>query len=141
MADRHLYRRTLAGFVPFNDDAQDQFGKCKLGDVVELKPTKVRNGKFHRLFFAMLKLIAENSNPEVTPRQALFFAKVAADCGEWVKDTRGQAHFIEGSIAFGAMDQNAFDAFVKAAIPPLVARFMRGTAPEALVNEAMEIAA
>ena len=141
MSDRHLYRRTLAGYVPFNDAAQDQFAKCKLGDVVELKPTRVRNGKFHRLFFAMLKLISENSNPEITPEMALYLAKVGAGCGHWIHTPGGKDLFCPGSISFASMDQDAFDAFVKAAIPPLVARFMRGTAPEILINEAMELAA
>lgn len=31
--------------------------------------------------------------------------------------------------------------FVQTAIPPLVGRFMRGTAPEVLINEAMSLAA
>ena len=119
MADRHLYRRTLAGYVPFNDEAQDQFAKCKLGDVVELKPTRVRNGKFHRLFFA----------------------KVGSNTGEWVTGPDGRSWFVPGSISFASMDQVAFDAFVKSAIPPLVIRFMRGTAPDSVINEAMELAA
>lgn len=141
MADRHLYRRTLAGYVPFNDEAQDQFAKCKLGDVVELRPTRVRNGKFHRLFFAMLKLISENSNPHITPEQALFFAKVGSGTGEWVTGPDGRTWFVPGSISFASMDQPAFDEFVKAAIPPLVIRFMRGTAPDAVIEEAMGVAA
>lgn len=141
MADRHLYRRTLAGFVPFNDEAQDQFAKCKLGDVVELKPTRVRNGQFHRLFFAMLKLISDNSSPDITPEQALYLAKAGAGVGEWINTPGGKELFVPGSISFAQMDQPAFDEFVKAAIPPLVTRFMRGTAPEAVVREAMEIAA
>lgn len=141
MPDRHLYRRTLAGFIPFNDEAQDQFAKTKLGDVVELKPTRVRNGKFHRLYFAILKLISENSNPHITPDMALYLAKVGAGCGQWITTPGGKELFAPGSISFAAMDQAGFDAFVKASIPPLVARFMRGTAPDDVVSEALEIAA
>lgn len=141
MSERILYRKTLDGFIPFNDPSQQQFAKCKLGDVVELKPTKVRNGKFHRLFFAILKLISDNSNPHITPETALYFAKLASGVGEPVKDSRGYTHFIPGSISFASMDQAAFDEFVKAAIPPVVTRFMRGTAPDAVIAEAMEIAA
>ena len=139
MSDRHLYRLTFNGFVPFNDKAQEQAAKCKLGDVVELKPTKVRNGKFHRLFFAILKLISENSEPHITTDAALYFAKVGAGCGEWI-DTGHKELFVPGSISFASMDQVAFDEFVQAAIPPLCARFMNGTAPEAVIAEAMAIA-
>jgi len=140
MADRALYRLTYDGFRPFNTKAQDDMARVKLGDVVELKMTKVRNGGFHRLFFAMLRLISENSNPHITEEQALYLAKVGAGCGQWI-DTGRKELFAPGSISFAAMDQTAFDAFVKSAIPPLVVRFMAGTAPEAVIREAMELAA
>lgn len=139
MSDRHLYRLTFNGFVPFNDKAQEQAAKCKLGDVVELKPTRVRNPKFHRLFFAILKLISENSEPAITTETALYFAKVGAGCGEWI-DTGRMKLFVPGSISFASMDQAAFDEFVQAAIPPLCIRFMNGTAPDELIAEAMAIA-
>lgn len=140
MSDRFLYRLTMDGFRPYNEKAQDQASKCKLGDIVELKPTKVRNGKFHRLFFAILKLISENSNPHITEEQALYFAKVAAGCGHWI-DTGQKELFAPGSISFASMDERAFNSFVKQAIPPVVMRFMNGTAPEDAINEAMELAA
>lgn len=141
MADRQLFIYALDGFRPFNDEAQTFTAKCKLGQVVELKPTRVRNGKFHRLFFAILKLISENSNPEITPETALYLAKVGAGCGEWICTPGGKDLFVPGSISFAAMDQESFDAFVKAAIPPLCMRFMNGTAPDAVIAEAMSVAA
>lgn len=140
MADRALYRLTYDGFRPFNAKATEDMARVKLGDVVELRMTKVRNGGFHRLFFAMLRLISENSNPHITEEQALYLAKVGAGCGQWI-DTGRREMFCPGSISFAAMDQTAFDAFVRAAIPPLVTRFMAGTAPEAVIREAMELAA
>jgi len=139
MTDRALYRLTYDGFRPFNAKATEDMARVKLGDVVELRMTKVRNGGFHRLFFAMLRLISENSNPHITEEQALYLAKVGAGCGQWI-DTGRREMFCPGSISFAAMDQTAFDAFVKAAIPPLVTRFMAGTAPEAVIREAMELA-
>lgn len=142
MADRALYRLTYDGFRPFNTKAQDDMARVKLGDVVELKMTKVRNGGFHRLFFAMLRLISENSNPHISEAAALHYAKTAAGVGEFEPTGKGsELRFIPGSISFAAMDQVAFDAFVKSAIPPLVTRFMAGTAPEAVIREAMELAA
>ena len=140
MTERHLYRYTMDGFRPFNGAAQEQASKCKLGDVVELKPTRVRNGKFHRLYFAILKLISDNSEPHITADMALYLAKVGAGLGEWIVTPAGKELFCPGSISFAKMDQAAFDDFVKASIPPLVVRFMRGTAADDLIKEAMEIA-
>ena len=141
MADSALYRRTLDGFAPASEEAQEFFAKTKLGQLVALSGTRPRNVKFHRLFFAMLRLISENSTPPISRKAALHFAKLATGTGEVVTDSRGETHFIPGSISFASMDQEAFDAFVKVAIPPLVGRFMRGTAPEAVIREAMELAA
>jgi uncharacterized protein DUF1367 len=141
VAERALFRCGLSGFLPYNDEAQGFAAKCKLGEVVELKPTRVRNEKYHRLFFAILKLISDNSNPHISEKAALHFAKLASGTGEAVTDSRGETHFVPGSISFAKMDQAGFEAFVQAAIPPLVGRFMVGTAPDAVIREAMELAA
>lgn len=141
MSDRALFQRTFDGFRPANEEAQDYMASCKFGEIVELKPTKVRNGKYHRLFFAMLKLISDNSEPHISPKAALHFAKLVTGTGEVVTDTRGETHFIPGSISFAKMDQPAFEAFVATAIPPLVGRFMRGTAPNDVITEALSLAA
>lgn len=141
MADRALFQKGFNGFVPVNDEASDVFASAKFGEIVELKATKVRNGRYHKLFFAILKLISENSNPHISPKAALHFAKIAAGIGDVVVDSRGTTHFIPGSISFAKMDQTGFEAFVASAIPPLVGRFMAGTAPQAVIDEAMALAA
>lgn len=141
MTDRAFFRKTLSGFAPFNEEAEDFAHRCKLGEVVELKGSRVRNEKFHRLFFAILKLISDNSNPHIGPKAALHFAKIAAGVGDVVTDSRGEKHFVPGSISFAKMDQADFEAFVQSAIPPLVGRFMRGSAPDDVIAEAMELCA
>lgn len=141
MADRNLFTYTLDGFRPMNDEAQTFTAKCKLGETVELKPVRVRNGKFHRLYFAILKLISENSEPEISPETALYLAKVGAGCGQWIATPGGKDLFVPGSISFANMKQDDFEAFVKASIPPLCRRFMNNTAPEDVVREAMSLAA
>lgn len=141
MTDRLLYRRALEGFVPFNDDASDYFAGVKLGEVCELKANKVRNAKYHKRFFVMLKLVSENSNPSISTKAAMYFAKLVTGTGETITDSKGNTHFVPGSISFAKMDQAGFEAFVQTAIPPLVGRFMAGTAPQDLIAEAMSLAA
>jgi hypothetical protein len=140
MADRTLFRTGLSGFMPYNDEGREFFARCKLGEVVELKATRVRNEKYHRLFFAMLRLISDNSDPHISEKAALHFAKIASGTGEVVTDSRGEKHFVPGSISFAKMDQAGFEQFVHSAIPPLVGRFMRGSAPDDVVAEAMSLA-
>ncbi len=137
--DRALYTKALDGsFRPFNDEAVEFAASVKVGRVVALEGVRVRNGQYHKLYFAILKLIAENSNPPISRKAALHFAKLAAD---FVSDSKGERWFVPGSISFAKMDQVGFEAFVQASIPPLVGRFMRGTAPDELVAEAMALAA
>lgn len=140
--ERNLFVKAMDGSMrAFNEEASDYVNAVKVGDVIELKATKVRNGQYHKLFFAMLKLVSENSNPHISPKAAMLYAKMAAGVGEFEPDTRGGQHFIPGSISFAKMDQNAFKDFVQTAIPPLVGRFMVGTAPDDLIREAMSLAA
>lgn len=141
MSDRPLFRKTFDGLIPCNTEAQSFYDRVKTGEIAELKCTKVRNGRYHRLFFAMLNLISENSSPEISLNAALHFAKLATGTGEFVGDSKGEQHFIPGSISFAKMDQGAFNEFVQTAIPPLVGRFMVGTSPKDLIDEAMLLAA
>lgn len=141
MSDRPLFRKTLEGIVPANPEALNWYDGVKTGEIVELKTVKVRNGAYHRLFFAMLKLVSENSNPHISEAAALHFAKLATGTGEFVTDTLGRQHFIPGSISFAKLDQDGFKDFVQTAIPPLVGRFMAGAAPDDLIAEAMSLAA
>ena len=141
MSERILYRRALDGFIPASDEAQDFFAGVKLGTIVELKGGKVRNGKYHRLYFAILKLISENSNPHISPAAALYFAKLVTGTGDAVIDSRGETHFIPGSISFAKMKQDDFEAFVQQSIPPIVGRFMAGSAAQDVIEEAMSLAA
>lgn len=140
MSDRPLYRWTSDGFRPASNEAQEYCDGLKMGEIVELKATKVRNGRHHRLYFAIIKLISENSNPNISTKAALHFAKLASGTGEFVTDSRGENHFIPGSISFAKMDQTAFEQFVQSSIPPLVGRFMVGSAPQDVINEAMALA-
>lgn len=141
MSDRPLFQRDWRGFVPANEEAEAFMKRFKFGEIAELNCTKVRNGKYHRMFFAMLRLISENSNPPISRKAALYFAKLATGTGEVIPDSKGENHFVPGSISFAKMDQAEFEAFVQQAIPPLVGRFMVGTAPQDLINEVMEMAA
>ena len=142
MSDRTLFQRTFDGFRPANEKGQEFFGRVKLGEIVEIKATKVRNGQYHRLFFAILALISDNSEPHLTGEELLYFAKMATGTGKTIANPKtGQPEFIPGSISFAKMDQQAFEAFVQKAIPPLCRRFMNGTAPQAVIEEAMSLAA
>lgn len=138
MSDRTWYKRTLSGFIPASPEAEAFFKDTPMGGLIELKGSRPRNAKYHRLFFAMLKLISENSEPAITPKRALYYAKMAADVGDWVPVKAGVS-FEPGSISFAKMDQAAFKSFVQSAIEPLCRRFLHGAAVEDVYAEAMSL--
>lgn len=142
MAEPALYRRGLRGYEPDNDAAREFWSLGKPGELVQLDGKRPRNPQFHRLWWAMLALMAQNSRPSMTAEQLNFMAKVATGTGEWVKNPKtGIPLFMPGSISFASMDQVQFKAFVKAAAAALCERFLPGVVPDELLGELQELAA
>lgn len=142
MAEPALYRRGLRGYEPANEAAMDFWNLGKPGEMVQLDGKRPRNPQFHRLWWAMLALVAQNSRPPMTAEQLNFMAKVATSTGEWVKNPRtGIPLFMPGSISFAAMDQRQFKQFVKTAATALCERFLPGVVPDVLLAEFQELAA
>src|SRR5688500_12101092 len=53
--------------MPAGDEDRALLSKIKLGDIVKLKLSRVRNVKFHRKFFALLHFAYEFWDPPVLP--------------------------------------------------------------------------
>lgn len=84
------------------------------GDILTIDISLERNPKFHRKFFALVKLLYEHLPEEVTDkypdpetfrRQYLFYR-----CGvtEEIEDWQGGRHIVPKSISWGAMDEVEF---------------------------------
>jgi hypothetical protein len=142
MAEPALYRRGLRGYEPANDAALEFWTAGKPNELVQLDGKRPRNAQFHRLWWAMLALMSQNSNPPMSAEQLNFMAKVATGTGEWVKNPKtGVPLFMPGSISFASMDQVAFKRFVKTSAEALCERFLPGVVPDELLAEFQELAA
>lgn len=142
MAERPLYRRGLRGYEPDNAAALDFWNAGRPGELVELDGKRPRNPQFHRMWWAMLNLMAQNSRPAMTAEQLNFMAKVATGTGEWVKNPKtGIPLFMPGSISFAAMDQVTFKRFVQTAAAALCERFLPGVVRDDLLAEFQDLAA
>ena len=109
--EKQVYRRTLSGFIPANP-ASDAFAQSvKLGDLVELKGRRPRNLRHHNLFFSALELLFQNQERYATKEELLAAVKVALGHCNYVVSKGGHRIAIPKSIAFGTMDQAAFNAF------------------------------
>lgn len=112
------YRKTLTGFEPVSEAAREWWAKTKLGQIVELKGRRPRNPGHHRKLFALLKLLADNTENFINTEHALMAVKATTGHGAWTKPhpAASREMFFPESIAFDAMDQDAFNTFYEAAV-------------------------
>ena len=111
----------LVGSTPADQDAWAKFKRrletMKPGTWLRMEWSRPRNGKHHRKMFALLQLVAENSETYNTVEKALVAVKLAGGYFDPVPDPRtGELVPVLQSISFDAMDQDAFERFYSAAL-------------------------
>ncbi len=113
--------RGLRGATPKDQEAWARYKRrletMKPGTWLRVESSRPRNGAHHRKMFALLQLVAENSETYNTPEKALVAVKLAAGYFDPVPDPRtGEIVPALHSVSYDAMDQDAFDAFYSAAL-------------------------
>lgn len=113
--------RGLIGSTPKDDEEWLKFKRrqqtIKAGEWLRVEWSSPRNGKHHRKMFALLTLVAENSETYSTTAKALNAVKLAAAYFDPFIDPRtGEIIPLVKSISFDAMPQEEFDVFYSAAI-------------------------
>lgn len=99
----------------------------KPGTWLRMEWARPRNGKHHRKLFALLNLVAENSEIYDTTQKALVAVKLVSGYVDHVIDPRtGEITQIPQSIAFDAMEQDEFDKFYEAAIDGVLRYILQG---------------
>ena len=138
--EKTLYRRSVSGFEPANDYADEWARSVKIGDLVELKGSKPRNGAFHNLWWVMLQDIAKHIDPPMTARQLHEIAKTGTGVNKVMKvisPKTGEPVWvtIPGRTDFASMDQVEFKRFVREAATFLCVNFLPGVAPEEFIRD------
>ena len=111
----------LRGATPADHDAWTKFRRrletMKPGTWVRMEWARPRNGRFHRKFFALLQLVAENSETYNTTEKALVAVKlVTGHFDLMLHPETGEIMQIPRSISYDSMEQDEFDRFYSAAI-------------------------
>ena len=111
----------LRGATPADHDMWTKFKRkletMKPGAWLRMEWSTPRNGPHHRKMFALLTLVAENSEVYNTTEKALNAVKLAAAYFDPFIDPRtGEIIPLLKSISYDAMPQEEFDAFYSAAI-------------------------
>ncbi len=105
-----LWRKTYDGMQPCDDDAQEWFSKTKVGQMVEMKGHRPRYPWQHRKYFALLKLVVDNSDDFVNVDQLRYAVFAGLHLGEWVKiPNASKPFFIPKSMNFASMKQDEFE--------------------------------
>lgn len=116
--------KTASGLRGATPQDQEEWAKyrrrletMKPGTWLRVESSRPRNGKHHRKMFALLQLVAENSETYDTTEKALVAVKLAAGYFDPMPDPRtGEIFPVLQSVSYDAMDQDAFEKFYSAAL-------------------------
>jgi len=105
-----LVVKTINGFLkPAYDSDFEAFSKMPVNETFEIEYTKRRNSKFHRKYFALLKLAFENQSDYRTLEEMRHdFTIVCGYYNEHVNKITGDIHKKADSISFSQMDELEF---------------------------------
>ena len=105
-----LVTKTPSGLKPTYDSDYEIYSKIALGETFEIEYTKKRNIRFHRKFFALMKLAFENQQDYLSlERMRKRLIEVAGYYDEYrdplTKELVKEVH----SISFASMTQYEFE--------------------------------
>jgi hypothetical protein len=138
---KQVYKRTLAGFVPANGEADAFFRAVKAGEMVELLGKRPRNLKWHNLYFAAVDLLFDNQDRYTSKDEFLAAIKVALGHCDYLTLKNGERVAIPKSISFAKMDATAWEAFWSRFCDLVETKILPGVKREQLERELREMTA
>ena len=131
---KYLVVKTLNGFLkPAYDTDHEGFKKMPVNEVFEIEYKKARNPKFHRKFFALLKLCFENqesySNIEDLRHDVIIEAGLYTEVANIIT---GEIRKKPDSISFSSMDETEFSVLYEK-VRNVIVKFL------GITNEELEV--
>lgn len=127
--------KTASGsLAPADQQSADYIARLKLGEVVKVKATRMRNPGFHKKYFALLNLAfdawepAENTYRGQTVQKSFeqFRNDLIVLSGHY--DTaitlKGETRLTAKSISFSSMGQDEFETLYSATVNVILARIL-----------------
>lgn len=137
------------GLAPADQQAADYIAKLKLGSVVKVKASRMRNPRFHRKFFALLNVAFDSWEPPAAMFKGERVQKnfeqfrndvtVLAGYYETTVTLKGETRVVAKSISFGNMDQDEFDALYSATVNVILSRILTNYTRDDLDNVVEQI--
>jgi LPS O-antigen subunit length determinant protein (WzzB/FepE family) len=142
-ADTIIMRRVSAGFeaplpyalMPVDEVGAALLGKISCGDEVAVKIMRDRSLPQHRLFWSVLRYVAEASEWE-TAEKLLVALKLRLGRYDLMKLPSGKVVPVPDSISFAAMTQDDFQQFMDRSIAIICTEVLPGMDSDRLIAEA-----
>ena len=100
-----------AMFPAYNKD-REEFNRLQQGQIYAARVWEPRNVKYHRLFFALCRLVVDNSGQWASVDQFRKAFMVYGQFVEIIPGIDGNPVAVPDSMAFDRMDEETFDAEV-----------------------------
>lgn len=130
-----MVRRGLA-LYPLDGLAQAEIEALPQCKPLNTTVTRARSVKQHRLYWAMLKIVAENTDQGLNKDDLHEWMKLRLGYSKPVLQRNGEIVYVPGSIAFEEMDQTEFDGFFRKAVDMITEHIIPGLGSAALAREA-----
>jgi hypothetical protein len=133
--DARAFTKRKGSLWPSDPIAEEMIEKLKDGKEVLVTIRRARNPQHHRLLWAMLRKVVDNSDQWASEAVLLDELKLATGLAEVrVNLLTGKPYAVPGSISFAAMDQTKFSAWFDQAVHLLATRVLK-CAPQELIDE------
>lgn len=120
--------------VPATDEATAWARKIKPGDIIEADVVRPRSQAFHKLFFAMLKIVSDNKD-DYSVEELLDIIKLGIGHTRVIQLPGGTFYALPKSISFASLDQDQFSAFFNRAVDYVISDILPGIDRQGLTNE------
>lgn len=139
MAEMLLTRTPAGALVPQRDEDAERIRRYKVGATIRCTTTEMRNGKFHKKWFALAKFAfdiwsetcpeAEFKGLPVLPEFERFRRDLVVMAGFYrpVWAANGDLRVEPESLSWGSMDADRFDALYSATIDAVLSKVLAGT--------------
>lgn len=134
-----IFRKNLSRLEPAEGSAVELLRGIKQGAEVSVEIRRPRNIKFHRKFFALVRLVYDNQNVCQSQNELLDAIKLMVGHVNQVRLPSGEIAKVPASISFAAMDEPAFNDFWNRAVDVVVRDIIPGLNREDLENEVMQL--
>ena len=134
-----LFKTTLSGFAPVDEEALSLHKRCKPGDIVELKGSKPRSGKHLRWYWGLIHLVFQNQERYASAEMLSDAIKIAVGHCETGVLPSGTIFYQPKSIAFDKCDEGKFTEFTHAVTDLVLKHFLPTVTRIELENELREM--